>query len=329
MAPDKMKPLLTLSKREPVQAAIGLTADGEAVVLLDKRAKPKKVMSMLKASAAKAKLQLNTGSLRFGRAEVDPDYDSAVVRFFLNKESGGNVRLKLTEIVKRIPYQKAEINVDPTLEDEPEEDEAGAPVAGAAQPTAAAAPAETPQLNATTLRAELAAMIKSIATVAGTDATRRAALVAIASEGNDALKGNNLEAAAQAVVRLREALEGGTVAVAWDKISAAWASTRAAASAAAKPIVKELQLLAPGTATGVENVLNSYGNEVEGLLKTASGGNAEAGIAQVQSMVEALRAEMAGDQLFAYLDGNGVSVRPAFLAGFDQIETLLRPAAGA
>ena len=78
-----MKPLLTLSKRDPVQAAFGLTTDGDAVLLLDKKAKPRKVMSMLKSSAGKGKLQLNTATLRFGRAEVDPDYDPSMVRFFV------------------------------------------------------------------------------------------------------------------------------------------------------------------------------------------------------------------------------------------------------
>jgi hypothetical protein len=375
MAPDKMKPLLALSKREPVQAAIGLTADGEGVILLDKRAKPKKCVSLLKASAAKAKLQLNAGSLRFGRAEVDTDYDSAMVRFFVNKETAGNVRMKLVEVVKRIPYQKVEINVDPSLEDEPEEDEDGTPAAEAARTSEATgetsaasvppapppppvatpragtpAPEEAAQLSAVALRADLIGLIKAIATTAGSDAARRASLVAIASEGNDALKGNNLAAAAQAIARLREAMAGNGAApdataeptsdaaaapdsvaasVPWDKVSAAWAAARAAAEAAAKPIVSEMQLLAPGTATGVENVLNSYGGEMEGFLKSASGAAVEAGVGQVQGVIDALRSEMAGDKLFAYLDGNGISVRPAFLAGFDQIEALLRPAAGA
>ena len=51
MAVAKIKPLLALSKKEPVQAAIGLTTDGEGVILLDKKASPRKVASMLKANA--------------------------------------------------------------------------------------------------------------------------------------------------------------------------------------------------------------------------------------------------------------------------------------
>ena len=122
MTADKMKPLLALSKREPVQAAFGLTTDGDGVLLLDKKMKPKKVLSVLKATAGKSKIQLQPSTLRFGKAEVDTDYDSGMVRFFINKEAPGNMRSKLVEVVKRIPYQKVELNVDPSLEDEPEED---------------------------------------------------------------------------------------------------------------------------------------------------------------------------------------------------------------
>src|SRR4029077_14891984 len=87
--------------------------------------KPKQVLAMLKAEAGKAKLQLNNASMRFGRAEVDPDYDPGMVRFFVNKETTGVIRVKLVEVVKRVPYQKVEINVDPTLEEELEDETEG------------------------------------------------------------------------------------------------------------------------------------------------------------------------------------------------------------
>ncbi len=68
MLPEKMKPSLALSKSQPVQTAIGLAADGEAVVLLDKKMKPKSMLAKLKADAAKAKVQLQPSSLRFEKA---------------------------------------------------------------------------------------------------------------------------------------------------------------------------------------------------------------------------------------------------------------------
>ncbi|HET6239907.1 MAG TPA: hypothetical protein VFE41_33860 [Acetobacteraceae bacterium] len=123
MAVAKMKPLLALSKREPVNAAVALTSDGEGVVLLDKKMKPKKVLATLKADAAKAKIQLQAATFRFGKAEVDTDYDPGMVRFFVNKEAPGNMRAKLVVVFKQIAYQKVEFNVDPTFEDESEDDE--------------------------------------------------------------------------------------------------------------------------------------------------------------------------------------------------------------
>ena len=73
--------------------------------------------------------------IAIGRAEVDTDYDSGMVRFFVNKDAPGNMRVKLVEVVKRIPYQKVEINVDPAIEEEPEETE-GEEAPGGATATA-------------------------------------------------------------------------------------------------------------------------------------------------------------------------------------------------
>ncbi len=215
MAADKMKPLLALSKREPVQAAIALTAEGDGVILLDKKAKPKKVMSMLRAEAVKAKLQLNNATLRFGRAEVDTDYDSGMVRFFINKDAPGNMRIKLVEVVKRIPYQKVEINVDASLEDEPEEDDgadaasAGAPAAVAETVPAPPAPplAAPAAVDSAALGRELAALIGRIAQAAGADTGRRALLAQLAGDANGKLKAGDPGAAAEAMAKLRDAIE--------------------------------------------------------------------------------------------------------------------------
>ena len=212
MAAAQMKPLLALSKQEPVQAAIGLTADGEGLILLDKKAKPKRVFSMLKAGATKAKLQLNAASLRFGRAEVDIDYDPGMVRFFVNKDAPGNLRVKLVEVVKRIPYQKVEINVDPSLELEPEEDDAHqpetAPAPAGEHPVPPAPPPSptAPRLDIVGLRRILEGLIGRISETAGDDAARKAQLVALAVTANNAVKAEDLRAAATAVKELSNAL---------------------------------------------------------------------------------------------------------------------------
>ncbi len=123
MSPAELKPLLVMSKHDPVNAAIGMTKDHEGVILLDRRIKPKRLLALLKTEAHKAKLDLDLTSLRFGKAEIDAA-DSGLVVFTVNKEPPHALRLKLLEVLKRVPYAKTEIGVDQKFEDEPEEDEA-------------------------------------------------------------------------------------------------------------------------------------------------------------------------------------------------------------
>jgi hypothetical protein len=208
MPAEKLRPLLVVSKQEPVQAAIGLTGDGEGVMLLDKKAKPKKVLSMLRSIAGKEKVNLAGTSLRFGRAEVDPDYDSAVVRLFVNKDPPGAMRVKLTEVVKRIAYQKVEFVVDPSLEEE-HEDEADAPAAARAPvpeapPPPPAQPAG-PDLHA--VMAELAALMRRIPDVSGSDAVRKASLTRQAANIAAAIKTGDSETAQGGIAALRAAIE--------------------------------------------------------------------------------------------------------------------------
>jgi hypothetical protein len=217
MGTDKMKPLLALSKRDPVQAAIGLTSDGEAIILLDKKAKPKKVLSMMRGIASKAKINLAAASLRFGRAEVDTDYDSGCVRFFVNKETPGNMRPKLVEIVKRIAYQKVEINVDTSLEEEPEEDVSGAgdTPSSSAMPEAAAVPEPpppppppAPPADLGALRTELAGLIQKLVAAAGGDAARLEQMKQLAGQANASIKGADQPGAAALIAQLRELMMG-------------------------------------------------------------------------------------------------------------------------
>jgi hypothetical protein len=193
MEASKIKPLLALSKREPVQAAIGLTADGEGLLLLDKKAGPRKVLALLRAAAAKAKIALNTSSLRFGRAEVDPDYDSSMVRLFINKDAPGVMRVRLVEVVKRAAYQKVELNVDAALDDLPEDDEP-------AETTPAAA-------DAGTLRQTLAGLVERLAALAGGSTALRAQGLKLAAAANDQLKSGDLAAAESTIAALRTALD--------------------------------------------------------------------------------------------------------------------------
>ena len=244
MEPGEMKPLLALSKREPVHAAVGITSDGDGVILLDKKKKSKKVLADLRASAAKAKIQLQPSTLRFGKAEVDTDYDSGMVRFFLNKEAPGNMRVKLLEVVKRVPYQKVEINIDPSFEDESEDETEGQdasaanaiPAAPPAPPPTAPAPPGQPALDATKLEQALAQLTLAIPKVAASDDVLQKSLVALAMTAQGSLKAKDLAKASEGIEALRRALgeamdaaklkAGGPGAVTYAKSRLAWLDAR-------------------------------------------------------------------------------------------------------
>ena len=66
---------------------------------------------------------MDAASLRFGKAEVDTEYDPGMVRFFVNKEAPGKMRIGLIPLFKQISYSKVEFNVDAGFEEEPEEEE--------------------------------------------------------------------------------------------------------------------------------------------------------------------------------------------------------------
>ena len=217
----KLKPLLALSKREPVNAAIGLTADGEGLILLDKKAKPRKVADMLRADAKKAGIAVVPASVRWGRAEVDTDYDASMVRFFISKDAPGNMRVKLVEVVKRIAYQKVEINVDASIDEEEggegasaETPEGGvvpgvsdAPVQSA--PEAPPPPPPPPQGDAAevALRHALAGLIGRIPAAAGDDAARKTTMLKVAAMANDQLKAHNTAGAGTTIERLRQVID--------------------------------------------------------------------------------------------------------------------------
>lgn len=141
MSPAEMKPLLLLSKRDPVSAVIGLTKAKDGVVFLAKKVRPRKLMAQMKKRAADARLDLEMTSLRFGRAAVDTAVDSALVTFTVNKEAAGALRPKLLVQLKKAGFAKCEIVVDPSLETEPDEDELhadGVTPGGGTAPAAAA-----------------------------------------------------------------------------------------------------------------------------------------------------------------------------------------------
>jgi hypothetical protein len=241
MKPAAMKLLLAVSKREPLQAAFALTSDGEGVVLFDKKMKPKKVRSTLLKDAKDAKINLQTATIRFGKAEVDTDYDATMVRFFINKDAPGNMRKPLIDVFKLASYSKVEFNVDAKLEEEPEDEaegQEGAPMAvgTAPPPPGAPKPPTQPALDAKALEQALAQLTLAIPKVAATDDVLQKSLVALAITAQGSLKAADLAKASEGIEALRRALgeamdaaklkAGGTGAVAYAKSRLAWLAAR-------------------------------------------------------------------------------------------------------
>ncbi len=126
-----------------------------------------------------------------------------MVRFFINKDAPGSMRAKLVTVFKRIAYQKVELNVDPSLEAEAEEDAAedGADADGA---TATPIPAA---LDAGALTRELTALARRLTEAPNTEPALKASLVKCATDANASIKAGSLDAAAGLIAQLRTGLD--------------------------------------------------------------------------------------------------------------------------
>lgn len=286
MSPAEMKPLLMLSKRQPVNCAIGLTKDKDGVILLDKKAKPRKLIAMIKSEAKSKGIILDIASLRFGRAEVDTEVNSSLVQFIVNKEVAGTLRPKLLESLKKAGFQKCEISVDMKLDDEPDEDEkpeaaVAAPAAARApaadQPAAAAAPA-APEADAPAAAAPQAAapgapdagaitkrvteLVKRMvagmaAKPAGGDAMKTAA-----SAAQKALQGGDVASAGKEADTLERLLDASDQAGA-----GAAAGGKAAGPAMGSPVIAKAGATWVATRKKVESEIEKLHDELQAVYK--------------------------------------------------------------
>jgi hypothetical protein len=219
MSVSEIRPLLKLAKGgKPVSAVVGLSADGEAVLLMHKQAAPKKLRSMLIKQAQDAGLDLDVRSVRFGRATTD-EGDEGVLKLTVNREpSGSALHMQVKKRVKPAGFGDVIFITDPSIENESEEGEQPAPGAAppqgeAAAPQPAAAPPSPPappeaaaapppaappppsapaQPDMSQLTRRLGALIPM---VAAAPSDRKAALGQLATAAGAAVKGATPDAA--------------------------------------------------------------------------------------------------------------------------------------
>jgi hypothetical protein len=199
-----LKKLLTKSKQEPVNCAIGMGADPSiGLLVLDRAKQGKAVEQMLVKQIPDAK---NT---RFGRAFVDTDDNPKLVKLYLNKPVSGMAR-KLVKTLKGTGFNKVEILLDDgsPVESYTEEDATGpgeAPAAAGVPP-----PPPPPQAEAKPDAAAIEAKLKTLVPrVAALDAAdpRRDDLTKRMRQAGVMLKTGNLVYAGAEVESLRRALD--------------------------------------------------------------------------------------------------------------------------
>lgn len=107
----QMKSLLAKARKgDPVNCAIALTANKQALVLLDRKKRPRQLAAELRKQAKEAGLALSL--VRFGRSEVDGAEDARTVRFVVDKDAPGNFAPRLVVLLRKAGFAHAEIVVD-------------------------------------------------------------------------------------------------------------------------------------------------------------------------------------------------------------------------
>ena len=159
---NELKKLLIRSKKEPVNCAVGVAADGSAVIMLDKIKQPRAVFKKMEEEYGDIK------NGRWGTAEVDVDADPKLVILTINKAASGLAR-KMKKTLKGTTFTKVRVMLEgggvdeEEMEDDEEEvtatpgqvrgpevlsDDEPAPATGAAPAPATPAPEPAPATGA-------------------------------------------------------------------------------------------------------------------------------------------------------------------------------------
>jgi len=233
---SELKKLLVRSKKEPVNCAVGLAADGSAVIMLDKIKQPRAVLRKMEEEYGDIK------NGRWGTAEVDTDVDPKLVVLTINKTASGIAR-KLKKTLKGTTFTKVRVMLEgggvdeEDMEDEEQEADSapvprpargetegepapassvadapeptpGSETERAAAPAAAEAPASPAGVDFRALAAQLSAQVRRMIGFAN-DKDRFKQLRAMADKAQAAIKASEDEAV-MLVRDLETALDGGS-----------------------------------------------------------------------------------------------------------------------
>jgi hypothetical protein len=190
----EIRHMLRLAAGTPLRAAVALSREGKAVILLDRHKPPRTLERELKEGLPGSRLH------RFGTLDVDAD-DPLLARFIVNKASPGMAR-KLAVALRGTGLRRVEIRTEDGSETEAAEDE---DEDEATQIFAVAHRID--RVRHAELHDELRVLIEQLPSIVG---ARRLQLVAMADAARTELKQDRLEAAGDAIAALRAALTGGT-----------------------------------------------------------------------------------------------------------------------
>ena len=116
MPPAELRAALKRAERKPASCAVALTKDRQAVILLDRLKKPRKLLAEAKAQAKAAGLDLDLPSLRFGRVSVS----GKEAGFTVNKAVAPAAQQAMKAPMRAAGHPHFTVNADPAIEDEPD-----------------------------------------------------------------------------------------------------------------------------------------------------------------------------------------------------------------
>jgi hypothetical protein len=191
MDKTEIRHILRLAGGEKLRAAVALSREGKAVIVLDRHKPPRALERELKEDLPGSRLH------RFGTLSVD-EGDPRLARFVVNKASPGMAR-KLAIALRGTGLRRVEIGTEDGSEaeaaEDDEEEEHGTQIFATGR--------KIDHVRHAELHNELRGLIEKLPDIVS---ARRLKLVAMAEAARAELKQDRLEDAADAIAALRAAL---------------------------------------------------------------------------------------------------------------------------